>query len=322
MVEMKRINRLPLMSAVPRNYAESVKKILGNIWHLECERLHLSRGYETGLVELTDALFDPKKKLSAVAITVERLPDASSIFPDFQALPPTLEELEEQGFLRLVRTRKGKKLTLTPEGLVLLDLLETAHYSGSHCYINADLLAQRLSELLGLYNGKLSYHLFRLEKSLLDRINMAEVGLLLFFLINGSVGEENACRNVDPETAQTVETIVRSFAGDSMGKRTELHWRGWYLTEANRKLGGVIVNQEPIYYLKPSAVSLVEDEICARVTEDAKSYSFFLNGWQRLIGAYQKGRSLLEKQSIGHYSQSRADSILNRQKNQAEKKGL
>ncbi len=319
---MNKIDKLPLLNAIPRNYAESVKRILASVWTLESKRLHLSSDYKAGLVQLINTLFDPKKKLSAIAITVDGLPDSAAVVQDLNSLSPTLEELEDQGFLRIIHTRSEKKVTITPEGLVLLDLLETPHYSGSYCYLDPDILAQRLSELLGLYSQKISHHLIRLEKSHHARINMAEVGLLLFFLVNGSIGEENACNNVDSETAQTIETIVRSFLGDRVAKRNELHWRGWYLTEANRKLGGVIVNQEPIYYLKPNAVSLVEDEVSARVTEDANSYSFFLNGWQRLIEAYQKGRSLLEKQAIGHYSQSRADSILRRVKNQAEKKGL
>ncbi len=319
---MNKINKLPLLNAIPRNYAESVKRILAGIWSSECERLHVSSDYKAGLVQLINTLFDPKKKLSAIAITIDSLPDTTAIIQDLNSLSPTLEELEDQGFLRIIHTRTAKKVTITPEGLTLLDLLETAHYSENHYYLDPDILAQRLSQLLGLYSQKISHHLVRLEKSQYARINMAEVGLLLFFLVNGSIGEENACKNVDSETAQTIETIVRSFPGDSVAKRNELHWRGWYLTEANRKLGGVIVNQEPLYYLKPNAVSLVEDEVCSRVTKDANSYSSFLNGWQRLIKAYQKGRSLLEKQAIGHYSQSRADSILRRIKNQAEKKGL
>ncbi len=319
---MNKNNKLPLLNAMPINYAESLKKILASIWNSECKRLHIASDYKDGLAQLIDALFDPKKKLSVIAITIDSLPDASGIIQDLTFLSPTLEELEEQGFIRLIQTRTAKKVTVTPEGLTLLDLLETAHHSGTQCYLDPDILAQRLSELLGLYNQKMSHHLVRLEKSRHERISMAEVGLLLFFLVNGSIGEENACKNVDSETAQTIETIVRSFAGGSIAKRNELHWRGWYLTEANRKLGGVIVNQEPIYYLKPSAVSLVEDEVCDRATENTNSYSFFLSGWQRLIETYQKGRLLLEKQSIGHYSQSRADSILGRVKNQASKKGL
>lgn len=319
---MDNITKLPLLRAISRNYAQTIKEILEGLWHSECESLHISSEYTEGLRQLIDVLFDPKKKLSRITVLVDILPNLSKLIQDSDFIHSTLDELASHGFIRVISTRTTKKVTLTPEGLIFLELLNTAHYGGSYCYIDPDLLAQRLSELLLLYNNKISHPLDRLEKSYHERISMAEVGLLLFFLVNGSTGEENACINVDSETVQIVETIVRSFTGERLAKRNELHWRGWYLTEANRKLGGVIINQEPLYYIKLNSVSFVEDEICARVTEDMNSYSFFQDGWKRLIKAYQSGRSILEKQAIGYYSQSRTDSIFHRITNQAENKGL
>lgn len=314
--------KLPLITVIEKHDAQLFKKALTRVWQLECRSLNIALNHPDNLVQLVDALFDPKKKLSAIMNRVKSLPDLEGIVSEFDHWGLSPKDLEAQGFLRIIHTRTTEKITMTPEGLIFLGLLDTAHSSGDYYYLNPDLLAQRLADLLSLYSTKMSSQLSRLEKSHREKLSMAEVGLLLFFLINGSIGEEYPCNNVDTETAQTIETIVRAYTRDSKGKRNEFHWRGWYLTEANRKLGGVIVNQEPIYYLKSDTASIVEDEICARVTEDGDSYSFFINGWQKLNEAYQKGRPLLEKHYIAHFSQSRVDSLFNRIKHKAKEKGL
>lgn len=315
-------SELPQMRSLKKEYAHSLRVVLGEIWRLERESLALAPTYPESLEQLVDALFDPKKKLSAIAGKVELLPNVSALSTLLISAKSSLEELRDRGLLWLIQTRRAKKVTITPEGLILLDLLASAHLRGNHYYLDADLLGQKLSKLLDMYGAKMLSQLAKVERSYREELNMAEVGLLLFFLINGSIGEEQACRNVDEETAQTVETIVRAYSGSDKRKRHELHWRGWFLTEANRKLGGVLVNREPVYYLKPDSVSVVEDAIVSRVTKDSASFTSFLEGWRRLNEVYLTSRPVLEKHGIAHFSRSRADSIYYRIENAAKLKRL
>ena len=315
------INNLPQIQALKREEALSIRRILGKIWDEECSNLNISSDFHRGLRLLVDRLFDPKKKLSSISSQVELLPDISYLFPILSD-DVSLEELQEKGFIRLIKTRESQKVTITAEGLILLNLFEYSHISGGHYYLNSELLSERLTELINVYNSILAAQLGRLESSYRQKLNNAEIGLLLFFIVNGSVGADKVCRNINENIAQTIEQIVRAYAATGKSKINEYNWRGWYLTEANRKLGAVIVNKEPIYYMKPEALFKVEEAIISRVTNSNESFSCFIKGWKRLIEEYQKGRPILEKFRIAHFSQSRIDSLYDRIRNVASDKGL
>jgi len=315
------INNLPQIQALKREEALSVRRILNKIWDEECAKLNISSDFHHGLKQLIDTLFDPKKKLSSISSQVELLPDVSSISP-ILSNDVSLAELQEAGFIRIIKTRETQKVTITGEGLILLDLIDCSHQSGGYYYLNSELLSQRLGELINLYTPILTSQFRRLESSFRQKLNNAELGLLLFFIVNGSIGAEKACRNINENIAQTIEQIVRAYAGSEKDKINEYNWRGWYLTEANKKLGAVIFNKEPIYYLKPEALYRVEEAIVSRVTNSNESFTFFRKGWKKLIEEYQKGRPILEKFRIAHFSQSRADSLYDRIRNVASEKGL
>lgn len=315
-------NKLPQIDYLGKKTAIAIKRILGKIWEIEHQELGIASSYPDNLVQLINKIFNPKRKLSAINELIQSLPDLAIFHNEFDYLDVSFEALEKQHLLRIISTRKAKRVTVTPEGLILLSLLETAHQSGDHYYIDPNMMASKLTTLIDLYDAKISAHLVRLEKSYREELRMSEIGLLLFFLINGSVSEEYPCVNVNIDVTQTIETIVRAYSGDTKGKRNEFHWRGWYLTEANRKLGGVLVNKEPNYYLKGDSVSFVEEEICSKVTKDIDSYASFQKGWRRLLEEYQRGRPLLQRHSIAHFSQSRVDAIYNVMIRKAKEKGL
>lgn len=159
-----------------------------------------------------------------------------------------------------------------------------------------------LIELINIYQKNLEQ---KLKITIRDygkkeKLSLKELAPIIFLLYNNNISYEQGYFKPDIELKESIDRIISAFSTqdpNSPGtKERNGSLSGWYLTEANRKLGLAIYNQKNYYFIKPNCILEVEKQIKETIKEDP---IFFKNSFKAFEKAFfNESKTLFEKRAL------------------------
>lgn len=255
-------------------------KTLRRIWERQILSMSIPDSRIHALEVLIGKVFNPAKKRSTLLKIAREMPYAKDFSEN------DIEILESYGYVVTVPTTLGKRVTVTPEGLISLE----QHEKGISDF--------NLKEMVYQSYRKYCFHkIERLKKK--EELKPKHIGVLLFFLLNGSIGQNKSYKVRSYEDLSYLEGIVRSYISDSYEVRDNYALK-YYLVEAKRILGDIAVNKKPNYYLREETLGYVLESIGKEVKRDKS----FHKRWERLKNAYRENGTLLRMRGNSYYTTS------------------
>jgi len=106
------------------------------------------------------------------------------------------------------------------------------------------------------------------------KLPFKQMAPIVFLLYNNNISKYLGYFEKNSELKDAIDRINSAFAhqdSNSQGtKDLDAALSGYYLTEANRKLGLPIYNKEPYYYIQPNRIQDVEEAIRESIKQDPK----------------------------------------------------
>lgn len=254
--------------------------------------------------------FDPKKTPSSRLKIIESLPTSEKVIENNPQLKEELELMTDVGiFFPIVRSYK-EYLLLTPEGLAFFfALLESKKYDNIY----------RLNTLILQNFEKIIYSEFRIflfdkfkqlniQKDKEVSLGFKDIAIILFFLINGSIGETKAFTRDIKGTEKALNCIVHSFdknvelTGELRDDEEFVPIRILQsdLSLLQKKVGYPIYNEKSIYYIKENFADflfkILKDTVKSKDKVDLKSR------WEKLIKEYNYWRPLFRQSNICYFN--------------------
>ena len=231
---------------------------------------------------IIDRVFNPSKKRSSLLRLTRKMPYIKD-FPKND-----IDELEKQGHVVTLPTAFGDRVTITPEGIIFL---ESYKKYGSQ-------LEKLKKVAYQSYKEHCFHKIKRLRKK--EKLKTKHISILLFFLLNSSIGENKPYKISSYEDKSHLERIVRSYIYDKQFEVEDNYALSYYLVEAKRILGDIAFNKKPIYYLRKETLDYVLDSISMAVKND----SSFPERWRRLKKAYRESITFLRTRGNSYYTTS------------------
>lgn len=229
---------------------------------------------------IIDELFNPTKKRSSLLNLIKKAPFAEEFSKH------DVERLETLGLVITLPDAFGKRVTITPEGIILLERLKKDNIS----YEELEKIAYNR------YRNFCFHKIERLRKE--EELKSKHIAVLLFFLLNGSIGEHNSYKVHSYEDYSNLERIVRSYLSDESVEIEDNYALKYYLVEAKRILGDIAFNKKPNYYLKEETLDYVIESVRKEVEKDRS----FKQKWERFKNCYKDNITFLRTRGNSYYS--------------------
>jgi len=274
------------------------------VWVTQKSSFHFSESYEESIKQLVEEIFKPLKTRSSLLKAQRKMPNAAEFSEE------SLKELEVTGYVFRIPSIYEDKITITPEGLAFLASRETG------------LALDNFNKVIfDLYRKHCYHQIRRLVKK--ETLKPKHIAILLFFLLNGSIGYDKAyVLGVNKEDRDCIERVVVAYLESRTNILTvhENYSLDYYLVEAKRILGDVIYNDKPRYFLKREELSLILKAVQQATNHDSQ----FPTRWASLREEYRKNLTYLRSRNNSHYSASWAlelDNLLLKTNNLAKDLG-
>ncbi|MEJ2248664.1 MAG: hypothetical protein P8Y97_03270 [Candidatus Lokiarchaeota archaeon] len=292
-----------------------ISKFLKDYWKLIERELGISEDINN-IEKLTKLLeyYDPKRTPATRLKILEDLPNIQEIEEKYDDFKEDLEKMIELGILYLINRINSKFLIITPEGLVFLFALEESKEYTDLYRLNT-LIVEKYQKILFEKYREFVFEKFEnlqiLEKEISPFTNK-DIGILLFFLVNGSIGKEQAFTRDIKGSEKALNCIVRTFHKNielDEEKRNDetivpIRILQSDLSTLQMKIGYAINNEESTYYIKESEASFIMDRLKETLEEKKQKRNKFLK-------EYNHWRPLLRQNKICHYDYRIVDKIEN-----------
>lgn len=212
----------------------------------------------------------------------------------------TLIKLKRKGLIEYFPEQQCA--LLTPLGLLFLKN-------------NYNIYDNELKKLIKLYHKKLNHNLVSTMKNIgqTKDLPLSELAPMIFLLYNNNISEHQGQFKRNAILTDTIDKITSAFVyQDSFHPGTKDRngsLSGYWLTEANRKLGFPIFNKKRMYYIIPEkidfVISIIKDSIRKNPKKALKSYKAFKDAFDREAKILFKNNSLFATPN----SKSRVNSI-------------
>jgi len=240
----------------------------------------LSESKVKALEVIIDELFNPTKKRSSLLRLMKKMPFVKS-FPE-----QVVERLESLGYVITLPDTFGKRVTITPEGIMILEQ-----------YRKDQISYEKLKDVIYNRYRKFCFHkIERLRKK--EKLKSKHIAVLLFFLLNGSIGESKSYKARSYEDLSYLERIVRSYLSDKHVDAEDNYALKYFLVEAKRILGDVAFNKKPDYYLREETL----DHVIESIRNDVKKDASFQKKWERFKNCYKENVTFLRTRGNSYYS--------------------
>ena len=233
------------------------------------------------ILNLLEYFFNPTKKRSSLLKYMNKLPNLN-LLNQFN-----IESLASNELILILPIGINKKILITPEGYMK--------------YIKFIINEDEYNILIKIINDtykKYSYHkLYRFKKE--EMLKDKHIAILLFFLLNRSIDENNAYIINEIYDEDIIEKIVNAY----LMKNTQIieyYALTYYLVETKRILGDIAFNKKPKYYLKSKHI----DYIILSIKKQTKYDTLFNKKWFNLKNEYKKNLTILRSKNNSHYSLS------------------
>ena len=255
---------------------------LRKIWKNQKYMMNLPEDRGLALKMVLEEIFNPRRKRSSLLELTNRLP----ILNDFSK--EDVKTLERQGYIISIHTALGNRLTITPEGIIAIEEYDTDAQLGENFRKIA----------YDSYRKHCFHKIERLRKK--EDLKPKHIGILLFFLLNGSIGKKKSYKVRSYEDSLCLEKIVRSYISEEYTEIEDNYALKYFLVEAKRILGDVAFNKKPYYYLKEKTLDYVLESIQNQANQDRA----FKKRWNRLKRAYRENITFLRMRENSYYTTS------------------
>lgn len=286
---------IPLV--IRRVDAEQLIHALAELWNRQMGR------EPVGLRDDLDALrtfFDP-------LATGDRL---RRLLATLQPAPPVRARLLREPLV----LQGGDEILITLEGRLALEVIRELLLSNSNDPLMIDpetvcIGEREVAERYRKWSTRRLQDVLLLKAGEAEALRPSSIAWLLFLLVNGSRSPETAIKRPlshsdEEKLDQSIRRIISSFANAlTSGSRDDRHfsiYQGYALTEARRRLPGVLGAKDP--YIAQGREDQVLDLIVLELSRPQRSPSVeqVMNAFDQLVEVYRKERPSLALLGLAH----------------------
>lgn len=285
-----------------------IKNLLGLIW----EQFQLNSNinstihgdYEEQITLLLD-FFDPKKNPNTRIKVIEQLPSKARILEENIIYEEDIEELYNNNVLYIIERTNIEYLLLTPEGLVFyIAIINSKRYDD--VYRLNSLIIQNYEKFLLNNFRKFIFKKFDLYQTKKEGIilNFKDIGIILFFLVNGSIDKDKSFTRDDINSEKALNCAIHAFFENEEfdeEKRSKVRIRILQsdISLLNSKIGYIVYNEKSTYYLRskdlPFLLKILKENIKSKKKKE------ILSRWHFFLKEYEYWRPLLRQNNICFY---------------------
>lgn len=256
-------------------------------------------GWKEDVQNLFSNYFNPSKKRRRLYQNISELPETKS----FDSL--LVQKLEHKDLIEVLDNRKFS--VPTPLGLLVNE-------SGGQVSDDAIL------DLIFLYHKNTSYKLYSAidEFGGGEELTEGEVAILVFLMYNNNLSKYQGDYSTNgsdeagslEEVQRAIDKITSSFKDNKIKSENTQYLNGslsgYWLTEANRKLGLPIHNQDKLYYIEPNRVDEVKEAIESYVASNpSKARSQF----ESFTKSFRENKNVLYENGVLYATENSKRSI-------------
>lgn len=287
---------------------EKILSLLGLIWDNFKTHLIIKESedniYENQIDGLID-FYNPKKNPATRIKIIESLPSMSKILADEIIDKKQLLDLLQVSILYIVKRVNKEYLLLTPEGLIFyFALLDSRKYDDIY-RLNTKLIQNYEKYFLNKLR-EFIFEKFRLLQTKKEGVvlDFKDMGILLFFLVNGSIDEEKAFTREDIRSERALNCVVHSFhVNKELTEEERINYRIRVLQSdvslLQNKIGYVVHNKESTYFLK--SIDLPYIYTILKETIKVKNKKQLISRWKSFQKEYNYWRPILRQNNICFY---------------------
>ena len=301
-----------------------LKKILSFLWEKSKNYLDIREKEENeNYYQFNQYLkyFNPKKVPSTRLSLIECLPNLEELLTKFPNFKEELKNvLESQILLKIKRVNKNY-LLLTPEGLIFIYSIKNSKKYDENFRLNTFIIQKFEKLLLKGYREFIFEKFYNLQitEEKTPSLNNKDIGILLFFIINGSIGEENSFRREGKRTERSINCIVQAFNknikfDDEKRMNDEIvpiRILQKDISLLQKKIGYSIHNENRIYYIKENSFQYILKRLKESFIEyqDESEINELKSRWEHFLREYNHWRPILRRHNMCFYDYSVIDKI-------------
>ena len=312
---------------IKRNYIQIqlekydiLKNFLQNIW-IETKKLLKIKDKEKSnyIMLITELLeyYNPKRTPASCLKIIEKLPSLKDIEALNIITEEDLRKLDELKIIYIIKRADNEFPLLTPEGLIFyFALIESKKYND--LYRLNTLIIQKYEKLLlnKFRNFILEKFInFQITKDETPSLSKKDVGIILFFLVNGSVDENKAFTRESKDSEKALNCIIQAFNEDlDMNdefrndlKIVPIRILQSDISVLDKKMRYPFHNEKSIYYLKSKHLNFVLKTLKKAV--ELIEFDEIKSRWEHFMKEYNYWRPLLRQNKVCYYDHRQVEKI-------------
>lgn len=288
---------------------ESICKILDILWSslkqlLGCPDQHDREAFQIYL----SALLDPKRTIITRLNVIDKLPKYQYIQSKLNPDGKILTKLIETNAIQSIKRPNGNFLFLTPEGFGLLHSFRQSFALDNRYSPNGFVLRNFEKNLLTHYRHLIFDKIERLNAEP-DLLSIREIGVVMFFFLNGSIGRERAFLLKLQDLNRAANCVAQAFdrkrqltPEERINIRTRMFERD--LSMIQEKVFNGIYNED-CYYIRPELAEKILEVVKKGLQEKSTNKQERKQQWDALKQEYEHWRTLFLGNDVGFHEKMR-----------------
>ncbi len=261
------------------------------------------------LVKFIKKTFDPKKAPQLRLKLIESLPTYHILIEKYPRLEEDLNFMKTNEIFLPIRRSSEEYLLLTPEGAAFyIALLNSKKYENIY-RLNTLILERIEKKIYYEYRYFLldKFKQFNIQKEKDYSLGNKDIAILLFFLINGSIGKERAFTRAGKGSEKALNCIVHAFDKNleftdelrNDERVVPIRVLQSDLSLLQKKIGYPIYNEKSTYFIKKNfenfLFNVLQKVVKKKDKKDLKSR------WDKLLKEYNYWRPILRQNNVCFY---------------------
>jgi len=296
---------------------EIIINFLSYLWDETKNVLNIkATDYTEKLSELID-IFNPKRSPATRLRLVEKLPTMNKVFESKKIVEEELNKLRDFKVLYIIERGSDEYLLLTPEGLVFMIALQNSKKIDEYYRLNTVKLQDYEKVLQMQYRNFIFEKFENLQMSTIPLISIKEIAILLFFMVNGSIGNDKAFVRTPTQLEKALNSIVQAFNKNmemneesrNDNKIVPIRILQRDLSTLQKKIGYSIYNVKSTYFLKSKDISYLKKVLKQSI--EKKREDNISSRWDFFIKEYEYWRPYFREKKVCFYNYKDVENLEN-----------
>lgn len=288
---------------------------LKDYWNQTKQNLNIQYDDSDENVKLLTELikyFDPKKTPATRLSLINNMPPIEDIINSNEDIEEDLDIMQKLRILFRVERINNQYLIITPEGLIFLFALENSKKYDDNYRLNTLLIDKYEKFLFKKYREFIfeKFENLQIIKKETPIFTNKDVGILLFFLINGSIRKKNAFNRQKRGSEKALNCVVRVYHKDielteedrDDEKIVPIRVLQSDLSVLQKKIGYAINIEEGQYFIKESEDIFIKEQLKMFLREKRDKKKDILSRWNKFKREYNHWRPILRENKICYYN--------------------